>query len=155
MIVPDPLIVVEVLSPTTAHSDTSAKLIGYFKLPSVTHYLVIDPDARTVTHHERDGVPEVVAGGLLRLDPPGLAVTVEDLVGVGLIAPPAPRVRPLTCARCHLAVRLRTRQIGYCNASFSENRYRLHDENSPKLRFLYFSPDFLPTTRKIKLLQPT
>ena len=81
MIVPDPLIVVEVLSPTTAHSDTSAKLIGYFKLPSVTHYLVIDPDARTVTHHERDGVPEVVAGGLLRLDPPGLAVTVEDLVG--------------------------------------------------------------------------
>jgi Uma2 family endonuclease len=45
------VIVVEVISPTSAHSDTSAKLIGYFKLPSVQHYLVIDPDARTVTHH--------------------------------------------------------------------------------------------------------
>ena len=81
MIVPAPLIVVEVSSPTTAHSDTSAKLIGYFKLPSVAHYLVIDPDARTVTRHTRDGVPEILAGGLLCLDPPGLAVTIEDLVG--------------------------------------------------------------------------
>jgi Uma2 family endonuclease len=81
MIVPNPVIIVEVLSPTTAHSDTSAKLIGYFKLPSVTHYLVMDPDACTVTHYERDGVPKVLAGGRLRLDPPGLAVTIEDLLG--------------------------------------------------------------------------
>lgn len=81
MIAPNPVIVVEVLSPTTAHSDTSAKLIGYFKLPSVAHYLVIDPDARTATHYTREGVPEVVAGGPLRLDPPGLTVTIEDLLG--------------------------------------------------------------------------
>ena len=81
MIVPDPLIVVEVLSPTTAHSDTSAKLIGYFKVPSVAHYLVIDPDARTVTHYARGGTPNLHHGGPLRLDPPGLDVTVEDLLG--------------------------------------------------------------------------
>src|SRR5438477_8752609 len=31
MLVPNPVIVVEVLSPTTRHTDTSAKLIGYFK----------------------------------------------------------------------------------------------------------------------------
>ena len=45
LVVPNPVIIVEVLSPTTMHTDTSAKLIGYFKLPSVQHYLIIDPDA--------------------------------------------------------------------------------------------------------------
>ena len=81
MLIANPVIVVEVLSPTTRHSDTSAKLIGYFKLPSVAHYLELDPDARTVTHHVRDGVPSLHSGGALRLDPPGLSLTVEDLLG--------------------------------------------------------------------------
>ena len=49
----DPVVIVEVLSPTTSHTDTSAKLIGYFKLPSVHHYLIIDPDACAVAHHSR------------------------------------------------------------------------------------------------------
>jgi Uma2 family endonuclease len=82
MIVPSPIIVVEVLSPATAHTDTSAKLIGYFKLPSVTHYLVLDPDARSVTHHSRDRLPEVLTTGRLQLDPPGLDLAVEELLGV-------------------------------------------------------------------------
>ncbi len=77
----NPVIVVEVLSPTTAHSDTSAKLIGYFKLPSVAHYLVLDPEARTVTHYRRDQAPNTLTGGPLRLDPPGLDLTVKDLLG--------------------------------------------------------------------------
>jgi len=81
MLIPNPVIVVEVLSPTTRHSDTSAKLIGYFKLPSVAHYLILDPDDRTVTHHARDGVPEVLTGGTIRLDPPGMSVPVESLFG--------------------------------------------------------------------------
>ena len=81
MIVPNPMIIVEVLSPTTAHSDTSAKLIGYFKLPSVSHYLIVDPDARTVTHYSRSGTPDILGGGALRLDPPGLDLNVEDLLG--------------------------------------------------------------------------
>jgi len=81
MLIPNPVILVEVLSPTTRHSDTSAKLIGYFKLPSVAHYLVIDPDARTVTHHARNSTPSLLGSGPLRLDPPGIDVTVEDLLG--------------------------------------------------------------------------
>jgi len=81
LVITNPVIVVKVLSPTTAHSDTSAKLIGYFKLPSVDHYLVIDPDARTVTHYTRTGTPNLISGGPLRLDPPGLDLTVEDLLG--------------------------------------------------------------------------
>jgi Uma2 family endonuclease len=85
MKVPDPVIVVELISPTSAHSDTSAKLIGYFKLPSVQHYLIIDPEARTATHHSRaaDGTigAATVASGALQLDPPGLTVAVTDLFG--------------------------------------------------------------------------
>jgi Uma2 family endonuclease len=43
--VPDPVIVVEVLSPGTRHIDNAAKLSGYFALPSVCHYLIVDREA--------------------------------------------------------------------------------------------------------------
>jgi Uma2 family endonuclease len=81
MLVPNPMIIVEVLSPATAHNDTSAKLIGYFKLPSVAHYLVLDPDARNLTHYSRDRAPMLLTGGPFRLDPPGLDLTLEGLFG--------------------------------------------------------------------------
>ena len=83
MTVPDPVVVVEVTSPSSAHMDTSAKLIGYFKLASVRHYLVVDPDTQTVTHHAHsdDGTESArtLSGGELRLDPPGLVIDVADL----------------------------------------------------------------------------
>jgi len=83
LVVPNPLIVVEVLSPTTMHTDTSAKLIGYFKLPSVHHYLIVDPDACTVEHHARaaDGTVSAnrVTSGPIRLDPPELSINVAEI----------------------------------------------------------------------------
>jgi Uma2 family endonuclease len=85
MTVPAPIVVVEVLLPSTAHTDTSAKLVGYFKVPSVRHYLVVDPDARAVTHHARssDGtiLAQTLRTGSLRLDPPGIAFEIADLIG--------------------------------------------------------------------------
>jgi Uma2 family endonuclease len=85
LVVPNPVIVVEVLSPTTAHTDTSAKLIGYFKLSSVRHYIIIDPEARTAMHHARaaDGTiaARTLSAGRLHLDPPGLEIEVADLMG--------------------------------------------------------------------------
>ncbi len=84
MIASAPIIVVEVISPTSLHSDTSAKLFGYFKLPSVRHYLVVDPEARTITYHKRteDGAlsARTFHSGTLRLDPPGLGIEVADLI---------------------------------------------------------------------------
>jgi Uma2 family endonuclease len=83
MTIPAPIIIVEVLSPSAAHTDTSAKLIGYFKLASVCHYLVIDPQARSVTHHARafDGTLEamVVTSGTITLDPPNLQFPIASL----------------------------------------------------------------------------
>ena len=40
-LVKTPVIVVEVRSPSTARRDIGEKLIGYFKLPSLRHYLVL------------------------------------------------------------------------------------------------------------------
>jgi Uma2 family endonuclease len=48
--VPNPVIVVEVLSPSTRRIDASAKLAGYFRLASVAHYLIVDPNRRLVIH---------------------------------------------------------------------------------------------------------
>ena len=49
----NPIIVVEVLSPSTAAIDHGRKLSGYFSLPSVEHYLILDPERRVVIHHKR------------------------------------------------------------------------------------------------------
>lgn len=80
---PNPVIIVEVLSPSTQSVDTGAKLADYFRVPSVRHYLVIRADRRTVTHHHRrdDGGIEthLVAEGRIDLDPPGISILVEDL----------------------------------------------------------------------------
>ena len=41
-----PVVVVEILSPGTKTVDTTRKLEGYFKLASVRHYLIVDPEQR-------------------------------------------------------------------------------------------------------------
>lgn len=78
--VPAPVIVVEVLSPSTRHIDASAKLAGYFELPSTQHYLIVEPDKRLVIHHARAAGNEIltriVKNGTLDLSPPGLKVSV-------------------------------------------------------------------------------
>ena len=80
---PDPVIVVEVVSPSSAGVDTGGKLEGYFRLPSVRHYLVVLPERATVLHHARrdDGTlaTAVRRDGTLGLDPPGLTIEVRAL----------------------------------------------------------------------------
>jgi Uma2 family endonuclease len=75
----DPVIVAEVLSPSTRARDHGDKLIDYFRLPSVQHYLIVRPEDRAVIHHARnaDGsiLTRIVRDGDLVLDPPGMTVT--------------------------------------------------------------------------------
>ena len=75
MEIPNPIIVVEVLSPSTAADDHGVKLDGYFSLPSVAHYLILDADRRVMIWHRRGGAgaieTRVVRDGVIRLDPPG------------------------------------------------------------------------------------
>jgi Uma2 family endonuclease len=80
MEIPTPVIVVEVLSPSTAADDHGVKLDGYFSLPSVEHYLILDPDRRVMIHHKRGlaGAIEtrILRDGLVLLNPPGLEAEV-------------------------------------------------------------------------------
>lgn len=79
----DPVIVVEVVSPSSRGTDSGVKLVGYFSLSSVRHYLIVDADKRIVIHHRRGdddaiGV-RVLRAGPLALDPPGLAIELGDV----------------------------------------------------------------------------
>jgi Uma2 family endonuclease len=75
----DPIIVVEVVSPSSRKRDSGGKLEDYFRIPSVRHYLIVKTENKAIIHHRRDEAGEItthiVRDGVLRLDPPGLMVT--------------------------------------------------------------------------------
>ena len=77
----DPVVVVEVLSPSSKGLDSNAKLDDYFRLQSVRHYLVVNTVTRLVIHYRRkeDGTITLdrVREGRLGLDPPGMEIDVE------------------------------------------------------------------------------
>ena len=80
MEIPNPVVVVEVLSPSTAADDHGVKLDGYFSLRSVQHYLILDADRRVMIHHRRGQAEaietRILRDGVFRLDPPGLEAEV-------------------------------------------------------------------------------
>ena len=79
----DPVIVVEVQSPSTSNVDANSKLANYFRLPSVEHYLIVRVKQPMVIHHQRrlDGAIQtsILASDELRLDPPGITLDVASL----------------------------------------------------------------------------
>ncbi len=83
--VPNPIIVVEVASPSTRRIDASLKLAGYFRMPGVMHYLIVDPDQRLVIHHARGDsskiLTSIVREGVIACDPPGLVLALDDIYG--------------------------------------------------------------------------
>ena len=80
--VPNPVVVVEVLSSSTRRVDLSHKLVGYFRLPSVAHYLIVDPTQPSIIHHARGTdaiVTRIVTEGRITLDPPGLEIDLAEI----------------------------------------------------------------------------
>ena len=81
--VTNPVIVVEVLSPCTQHIDSGVKLPGYFRLPSIVHYLIADPDRPLIIHHARAAddsiLTRIVREGTIALDPPGIGLLLADI----------------------------------------------------------------------------
>lgn len=81
MEIQNPVIVAEVLSPSATADDHGPKLDGYFALPSVAHYLILDADRRVmIWRRGKTGAIEtrVVRNGAIRLDPPGLEAEVAE-----------------------------------------------------------------------------
>jgi Uma2 family endonuclease len=85
--VPNPVILAEVASPSTRKLAT-VKREGYFSLPSVHHYLIVDPEGPPIVHHSRqpDGtiLKSEVHEGTLALSPPGIEVSVAEPLAVQL-----------------------------------------------------------------------
>ena len=80
--VPEPVIVVEVLSPWSRQIDLAVKLAGYFLLPSLAHYLIVDPNRSLILHHSRAGdaiLTRIVTEGAIILDPPGMELALADV----------------------------------------------------------------------------
>jgi Uma2 family endonuclease len=78
-----PVIVVEVLSPSSERSDTGEKLSEYFSVASIRHYLIVNPFRKLVIHHARlDGgkiETRIVDVGEIDLSPPGISVSVAEI----------------------------------------------------------------------------
>jgi Uma2 family endonuclease len=78
----NPVIVVEVLSPSTEHIDLADKLADYFRLASVQHYLIVRVLRREVIHHRRSGegiISRVINIGDIVLDPHGITIGLADI----------------------------------------------------------------------------
>ena len=84
MILEAPLIVVEVTSPSSERGDTEDKPLAYFSVPSIQHYLVVNPVEKVVIHHVRgqggDIARRIVSSGEIDLAPPGMTVPVAELL---------------------------------------------------------------------------
>ena len=91
MLVENPVIIVEVLSPSTGQRDQGRRLRGLFPpAERCAHYLIIDPDEMLVIQHRRraddDILTRILRDGTIVLDPPGIEVAVGgDLWGGDVI----------------------------------------------------------------------
>lgn len=84
MVLVAPLIVVEITSPSSERDDTGDKLVEYFSVASIQHYLIVNPAKKVVVHHARDGsggiATRILSSGQLDLAPPGFSVSVRELL---------------------------------------------------------------------------
>jgi Uma2 family endonuclease len=77
-----PVIVAEVLSPSTQSIDLADKLADYFKVATIQHFLVVRARRHEVILHSRAGpemISRVINVGSIVLDPPGITIGLADL----------------------------------------------------------------------------
>jgi Uma2 family endonuclease len=86
LVLDNPLVVVEVVSPSSEFRDVYRKQIEYFSVPSIQHYIIVDQFKKVVLHNKRTGKDsfqtKIMGRGLIDLDPPGFRVSVIDLLGL-------------------------------------------------------------------------
>jgi Uma2 family endonuclease len=78
----NPIIVVEVLSPSTQSIDLADKLADYFKVATIQHCLIVRARRHEVILHSRAGseiISRVINIGSIVLDPPGITIDLADL----------------------------------------------------------------------------
>lgn len=82
--VPNPMIIVEVGSPSTSYKDHTYTMMAYLQLPSLQHYILIDPLKMSLVHHARQSdatfLTRLVSTGMITMSPPGISIPVENLL---------------------------------------------------------------------------
>jgi len=80
----DPIVIVEVLSPSNSLIEMTTKIDGYFSLPSVAWVLLVNTATRTIHSYARGADALLMRrhgeGDTLILDPPGIALAVADML---------------------------------------------------------------------------
>jgi len=78
---PEPVVVIEILSPSTAREDRGRKKIDYFATPSIRQYAIVEQDERLIdlyTRTDAGWIDEVVVDdGTLTLSAIGVAISLD------------------------------------------------------------------------------
>ena len=82
-IVREPIVVIEVISPSTEREDRGRKKFDYFATPSIQQYAIVEQDARRVDLYTRTGASwtdEIVEGNsVLKLPPIGVEISLDTV----------------------------------------------------------------------------
>jgi len=81
-VIAEPVIIVEVMSPSSEQNDTGLRWLAYRNIPSLRHYLVLSQDQRLVHVHSRAGDiwrERFLSAGALELDEPPVRLEIADL----------------------------------------------------------------------------
>jgi Uma2 family endonuclease len=81
--VAEPVVIVEVLSPSSERDDAGRKWQGYCLIPSLQHYLVVAQESRLVTVHTRTGASSfderIHQDGIIELSAIGVSLTLDEI----------------------------------------------------------------------------
>ena len=82
-VVPNPILVIEVISPSTEREDRGRKKFDYFSTPSIQRYAIIEQDARRVDLYTRSGdrwTDEIIEGdAVLELFSVGAEISLDAI----------------------------------------------------------------------------
>ncbi|HWD59152.1 MAG TPA: Uma2 family endonuclease [Stellaceae bacterium] len=82
-IVPDPVVVIEILSPSTEREDRGRKKFDYFATSSIRHYAIVEQDERRIdlyTRTETAWIDEVITGDtVLKLSAIGVEISLDAI----------------------------------------------------------------------------
>lgn len=80
----DPILLVEILSPSTERNDRKVKVAAYQRIPSVQEILLVDSDSRYAEIHRRQGEQWIIqiinrSGGAIPLASIGIEIPMSEL----------------------------------------------------------------------------
>jgi Uma2 family endonuclease len=83
IVLAEPVLIVEVVSPSTEHSDRGRKKLDYFATPSIRQYAIVEQDERLVDLYTRTAegwINQIVAGDeVLYLSSVGIEIALDAI----------------------------------------------------------------------------